>query len=65
MFVIEVIAGKVGSKAAVRRSKQVYTVPYERLSSLYQEIHKRGGKIINISPSKTAGKETRRRGKLL
>ncbi|AFZ23075.1 Phycobilisome Linker polypeptide/CpcD/allophycocyanin linker domain protein [Cylindrospermum stagnale PCC 7417] len=50
MFVIEVIAGNIGSKAALRRSQQVYTVPYERLSSLYQEIHKRGGKITKISP---------------
>ncbi|OCQ90594.1 photosystem I reaction center subunit XII [Nostoc sp. MBR 210] len=49
MFVIEAIAGTIGSKASVRRSRQVYTVPYERLSATYQEIHKRGGKIINIS----------------
>ncbi|MBD2495927.1 phycobilisome linker polypeptide [Nostoc sp. FACHB-280] len=48
MFVIEAIAGTIGSKASVRRSRQVYTVPYERLSATYQEIHKRGGKIINI-----------------
>jgi len=49
MFVIQAIAGGVNSKAAVRRSVQVYTVPYERLSATYQEIHKRGGKIVNIS----------------
>ncbi|MBU7586081.1 MAG: phycobilisome linker polypeptide [Nostoc sp. TH1S01] len=49
MFVIEAIAGTIGSKASVRRSRQVYTVPYERLSATYQEIHKRGGKIVNIS----------------
>ncbi|MGI8503715.1 MAG: phycobilisome rod-core linker polypeptide [Hassallia sp.] len=49
MFVIQAIAGGIGSKAAVRRSVQVYTVPYERLSATYQEIHKRGGKILNIS----------------
>ncbi|MBD2438518.1 phycobilisome linker polypeptide [Nostoc sp. FACHB-110] len=49
MFVIEAIAGTIGSKASVRRSRQTYTVPYERLSATYQEIHKRGGKIINIS----------------
>jgi len=49
MFVIQAIAGGVSSKAAVRRSVQVYTVPYERLSATYQEIHKRGGKIVNIS----------------
>jgi phycoerythrocyanin-associated rod linker protein len=50
MFVIEAIAGTIGSQASVRRSRQTYTVPYERLSTLYQEIHKRGGKIVKISP---------------
>ncbi|MBE9004490.1 phycobilisome linker polypeptide [Fortiea sp. LEGE XX443] len=50
MFVIEAIAGAIGSQAAVRRSRQVYTVPYDRLSATYQEIHKRGGKIVKISP---------------
>jgi phycoerythrocyanin-associated rod linker protein len=49
MFVIQAIAGGIGSKVAVRRSVQVYTVSYERLSATYQEIHKRGGKILNIS----------------
>ncbi|MBE9054001.1 phycobilisome linker polypeptide [Nostocales cyanobacterium LEGE 11386] len=50
MFVIEAIAGGLNTKVAVRRSRQVYTVPYERLSATYQEIHKRGGKITKISP---------------
>ncbi|MBE9209493.1 phycobilisome linker polypeptide [Nostoc sp. LEGE 06077] len=49
MFVVEAIAGKIGSQSAVRRSRQTYTVPYERLSAIYQEIHKRGGKIVSIS----------------
>ncbi len=49
MFVIQAIAGGINSKASVRRSVQVYTVSYERLSATYQEIHKRGGKIVNIS----------------
>lgn len=49
MFIIEAIAGTIGSKASVRRSRQIYTVPYERLSATYQEIHKRGGKITKIS----------------
>ncbi|OUL26668.1 photosystem I reaction center subunit XII [Nostoc sp. T09] len=48
MFVIQAIAGAINT-TAVRRSVQVYTVPYERLSTTYQEIHKRGGKIVNIS----------------
>ncbi|WP_414588292.1 phycobilisome rod-core linker polypeptide [Scytonema sp. PCC 10023] len=49
MFVIEAVVGTANTKVAVRRSRQVYTVPYERLSATYQEIHKRGGKIVNIS----------------
>lgn len=49
MFVIEAVLGTANNKVAVRRSRQVYTVPYERLSATYQEIHKRGGKIVNIS----------------
>lgn len=48
IFQIEVIEGGIGTKAAVRRSKRVYTVPYEQLSAKYQEIHKRGGKIVNL-----------------
>ncbi|GAX36567.1 phycobilisome linker polypeptide [Nodularia sp. NIES-3585] len=50
MFVIETIAGGSNTKVSVRRSRQVYTVPYERLSATYQDIHKRGGKITKISP---------------
>ncbi|WP_414544252.1 phycobilisome rod-core linker polypeptide [Nostoc sp. CCY0012] len=50
MFVIEAIAGGQNTNVAVRRSRQVYTVPYERLSATYQDIHKRGGKITKISP---------------
>ncbi|AFY34087.1 phycobilisome linker polypeptide [Calothrix sp. PCC 7507] len=50
MFVIETIAGGLNGKVSVRRSRQVYTVPYDRLSATYQEIHKRGGKILSISP---------------
>ncbi|ARV57913.1 photosystem I reaction center subunit XII [Nostocales cyanobacterium HT-58-2] len=49
MFLIEVVLGTANTKVAVRQSRQVYTVPYERLSATYQEIHKRGGKIVNIS----------------
>jgi phycoerythrocyanin-associated rod linker protein len=49
MFTIEAIAGGENTNVAVRRSRQTYTVPYERLSATYQEIHKRGGKIVKIS----------------
>lgn len=48
LFRIEVIQGGLGTKVPVRRSQKVYTVPYEQLSAKYQEIHKRGGKIVNI-----------------
>ncbi|RUR83375.1 phycobilisome rod-core linker polypeptide [Chlorogloeopsis fritschii PCC 9212] len=51
MFVVEAIAGTFNTKVAVRRSRQIYTVPYERLSATYQEIHKRGGKIVKITPA--------------
>lgn len=50
LYVIEVIAGGLGTKVAVRRSRQVYTVPFDQLSRRYQEIHKQGGKIISITP---------------
>lgn len=51
MFLIEAIAGGRNTNVAVRRSRQVYTVPYSRLSDTYQEIHKRGGKITKITPA--------------
>jgi phycoerythrocyanin-associated rod linker protein len=49
VFLIEVTLGGQNTNVAIRRSRQVYTVPYERLSATYQEIHKRGGKILSIS----------------
>lgn len=54
MYVIEVIAGGLDSKVAVRRSKQVYTVPFNRLSTKFQEIHKTGSKIVNVMPTQQA-----------
>ncbi|GAA6619075.1 phycobilisome rod-core linker polypeptide [Scytonema sp. NUACC26] len=51
VFVIEAVLGSQNTGVAVRRSRQVYTVPYERLSATYQEIHKRGGKIVSITQS--------------
>jgi phycoerythrocyanin-associated rod linker protein len=50
VYLVEAIVGGVGTKVAVRRSRQVYKVPYDQLSDKYQEIHKRGGKIVKISP---------------
>jgi phycoerythrocyanin-associated rod linker protein len=49
LFRIEVIQGTVGTKVPVRRSTRVYTVSYDQLSRQYQEIHKSGGKIVNIT----------------
>lgn len=49
LYRIEVVAGTL-SGGPVRRSKRVYTVPYEQLSTKYQEIHRSGGKITNIIP---------------
>lgn len=48
LFQIEVVQGGLGTKVPVRRSKRVYTVAYDQLSAKYQEIHKSGGKIVNI-----------------
>ncbi len=51
MFIVEAIAGGLNTKVAVRRSRQVYTVPFDRLSATYQEVHKRGGRIVKITPA--------------
>lgn len=50
MYMMEVIAGGVGTKVAVRRSRQLYNVPFDQLSQKYQQIHKQGGKIISVRP---------------
>jgi len=36
--------------ARIRRSNQVYIVPFDRLSDEYQRIHKQGGVIASITP---------------
>lgn len=51
VYLVEVITGGAGTQVAVRRSRQVYTVPYEQLSSTYQTVHKRGGRIVSIKPA--------------
>lgn len=51
LYLVEAVVGGVGTLVAVRRSKQVYTVPYEQLSNKFQEIHKRGGKIVSVLPT--------------
>jgi phycoerythrocyanin-associated rod linker protein len=49
MFMIEAIAGGIGSRVPVRRSIRTYSVPFDRLSTTFQEIHKSGGKIVKVS----------------
>lgn len=51
LYLVEAVVGGVGTKVAVRRSRQVYTVPFDQLSDRFQEIHKRGGKIVSITPT--------------
>jgi phycoerythrocyanin-associated rod linker protein len=50
VYVVEAVMGGLQTKVTVRRSRAVYSVPFERLSSLYQEIHKSGGKIVSVKP---------------
>jgi len=51
LFLVEAVVGGVGTKVAIRRSRQVYAVPFDQLSEKYQEIHQRGGKIVSIRPA--------------
>lgn len=51
IFLIEVVQGGTGTGVQVRRSQQVIAVPFGQLSVKYQEIHKRGGKILRITPA--------------
>lgn len=51
VYLVEAIVGGVGTKVAIRRTRQVYQVPFDQLSDKYQEIHKRGGKIVKILPT--------------
>lgn len=51
VYLVEAIVGGVGTKVAVRRSRQVYTVSFDQLSDRFQEIHKRGGKIVSVTPT--------------
>jgi phycoerythrocyanin-associated rod linker protein len=50
VFMIEAIQGGGKTPVTVRRSRAVYTVPFDQLSARYQEIHQRGGKIVSIRP---------------
>ncbi len=51
VYRIEAIEGGIGTRVAVRQSKRTYNVPFDQLSAKYQEIHRRGGKIVKIEPA--------------
>lgn len=42
--------GRINRVSKIRRSNQVYFVPFNRLSQEYQRIHKEGGIIASITP---------------
>lgn len=48
VYRVEVTSGGKGATAA-RRAQRVYVVPFDRLSTIYQEVHKTGGKILSIT----------------
>lgn len=48
IYQIQAIVGGVGANVPVRCSRQIYTVSFDQLSRLYQEIHKCGGKIVSV-----------------
>jgi phycoerythrocyanin-associated rod linker protein len=50
VYLVEVVAGGVGTKVAVRRSRQVYTVTFDQLSNTYQSVHRRGDRIVSVTP---------------
>lgn len=50
VYLMEVAIGSGSSKVAVRLSRQVLKVPFEQLSLRYQQIQKKGGRILSITP---------------
>jgi phycoerythrocyanin-associated rod linker protein len=50
VYLVESVNGGVGTQVRIRRSKSVSVVTFEQLSARYQEIHKRGGKIVSVTP---------------
>lgn len=50
IYLVESIEGGSGTQVRVRRSRTVSTVSFSQLSARYQEIHKRGGKIVSVQP---------------
>ena len=51
MYRIEVTGILQPGYPKVRRSSTAIMVPYERLSQKYQEIVKKGGRIISVTPA--------------
>jgi phycocyanin-associated rod linker protein len=51
MYRIEVTGILQPGYPKVRRSSTAFLVPYERLSQKYQEITKKGGRIVSVTPA--------------
>jgi phycocyanin-associated rod linker protein len=51
VYRIEVTSLRGQGYPKIRRSSNVFIVPYERLSEKMQQIHRQGGKIVSINPA--------------
>jgi phycocyanin-associated rod linker protein len=51
VYRIEVTSLRGQGYPKLRRSSNVFIVPYERLSEKMQQIHRQGGKIVSITPA--------------
>lgn len=51
VYRIEVTSLRGPGYPQLRRSSNVFVVPYERLSDKVQEIHRQGGKIVSVTPA--------------
>lgn len=51
VYRIEVTSLRGAGYPKVRRSSNVFIVPYERLSEKVQQIHRQGGKIVSVTPA--------------
>lgn len=51
VYRIEVTSLRGQGYPKLRRSSNVFIVPYERLSEKMQQIHRQGGKIVSINPA--------------
>jgi phycocyanin-associated rod linker protein len=51
VYRIEVTSLRGPGYPKLRRSSNVFIVPYERLSEKVQQIHRQGGKIVSVTPA--------------